>query len=430
MPLIVTTLFRLALRPSWRLVTCRTMSSNPFSRDEVSRYSRQMLLPEIGKSGQLALKSTSVLVVGCGGLGCPSSLYLAAAGIGRIGLVDNDVVETSNLHRQILHNELTIGRPKTESAVQSLKALNSNVVLEPINTRLNRSNASEIVSKYDIIIDGTDNPMARYLLSDVCVLNNKPLVSGSALRFDGQLTVYNYDSNTPCYRCLFPTPPPTGTVTNCSDGGVLGLIPGIIGNMQALETIKIAIGKRPTYAGQLFLFNGLNGEFKNVKLRGKREDCISCGPNKTIGPELMDYEAFCGIQCSQNTSLKILEPEERMTGEEYKERFLDGNEEHLLIDVRPKLQADITKLENAISIPLQELQKGNGIDLIEDLIEQQIKRNSDKAKIVMMCRRGNASQMAVRLLKSKIKNDKIEIKDIIGGLEKWAQDIDPTFPMY
>lgn len=429
MPLIVNTPLRVVLKLAFGPLASRKMSSGSLSRDEVSRYSRQMLLPEIGKSGQLALKSTSVLVVGCGGLGCPASLYLAAAGIGRIGLLDNDVVETSNLHRQILHNQLRIGRPKTESAVESLNALNSNVVLEPINIRLNRTNASDIISKYDIIIDGTDNPMTRYLLSDVCVLNKKPLVSGSALRFDGQLTVYNYDSNTPCYRCLFPTPPPSGTVTNCSDGGVLGVVPGIIGSLQALEAIKIAIGQRPTYAGQLLLFNGLNSEFRNVKIRGKGKDCISCGPNSTIGPELIDYDAFCGVQCPQNTSLKILEPEERMTAEEYKTRYLDANNEHLLIDVRPRLQADITKLDNAINIPLEELQKDNGIELIEDLIDQQIKRNSS-AKVVMMCRRGNASQKAVRLLKSKIKNDKIDVKDIIGGLEKWAKDVDQTFPMY
>ena len=400
------------------------------SADEVSRYSRQMLLSEIGKSGQLALKAKSVLIVGCGGLGCPASLYLTAAGIGRIGLVDNDLVEKSNLHRQVLHIESRIGLPKTESAVESLKAINSNVVFEAINCRLNRSNASEIISKYDIIIDGTDNPMTRYLLSDVCVLNNKPLVSGSALRFEGQLTVYNYDSETPCYRCLFPTPPPAGTVTNCSDGGVLGVIPGIIGQLQALETIKIAIGRKPTYAGQLLLFNGLEGTFKSVKIRGKRENCVSCGPNKTIGPDLIDYEEFCGVQCTQNVSLKILEPEERMTAEEYKTQFMDAKRDHLLIDVRPRLQADITKLDNAINIPLEDLQKDTGIQLIEDLIDRQFDKNKNEINIVMMCRRGNASQKAVRLLKTKINDNNISIKDIIGGIEKWAKDIDPNLPMY
>jgi adenylyltransferase/sulfurtransferase len=377
----------------------------------------------------MKLKSSSVLVVGCGGLGCPAALYLTAAGIGRLGLVDNDLVEKSNLQRQILHNESRIGKPKTQSAFETLKSINSNVILEPIETRLNRLNASEIISKYDIIIDGTDNAMARYLLSDVCVLNKKPLVSGSALRFEGQLTVYNYDSNTPCYRCLFPTPPPAGTVTNCSDGGVIGVVPGIIGNLQALEAIKIAIGRRPTYAGHLLLFDGLMGSFRTVKIRDRKQDCISCGTNPTIGPELVDYEEFCGVKCGESTSLKILEPNERMSCEEYKTQVLDSNENHLLIDVRPKLQADITKLENAINIPLEEIQKGNGIQIIEDLIDENSKE--DKTfKVIMMCRRGNASQKAVRALKSKIKNDNIIIKDIVGGLESWVKQIDPTFPMY
>ncbi|XP_054165450.1 adenylyltransferase and sulfurtransferase MOCS3-like [Oppia nitens] len=396
------------------------------SADEVSRYSRQMLLPEVGKSGQLALKSTSVLIVGCGGLGCPASLYLTAAGIGKIGLVDNDLVEKSNLHRQVLHNEQRITKPKTDSAFETLKALNSNVVFETINCRLIRDNASEIVSKYDIIIDGTDNPMTRYLLSDVCVINKKPLVSGSALRFDGQLTVYNFDSNTPCYRCLFPSPPPVGTVTNCSDGGVLGVIPGTIGNLQALETIKIALGRKPTYAGKMLLFDGLNGEFRTITLRGKRSDCISCGPNATIGPELVDYETFCGIQCNASQYLKILESEERMTAKEYFDNYFNTNEKHLLIDVRDKLQADITKLDNAVNIPLKDIQNGNGFQQIEDLIDQQMDKTN--VKLIIMCRRGNASQKAVRLLKTKI-ND-ILIKDIIGGLEAWAKEVDPKFPMY
>jgi len=271
--------------------------------------------------------------------------------------------------------------------------------------------------------------MARYLLSDVCVLNKKPLVSGSALRFEGQLTVYNYDADTPCYRCLYPNPPPAGTVTNCSDGGVLGVVPGIIGNLQALETIKIAIGQRPTYAGQMLLFDGLMGTFRTIKIRNKKPDCISCGENPTIGPELIDYEEFCGVKCAESTVVKILEPEERMTWMEYKTQILDANENHLLIDVRPKLQADITKLEHAINIPLGLLQEGSGIKMIEDLIDEKLEKQ-DKVKVIMQCRRGNASQKAVRLLKSKIKNNNVLIKDVVGGLEGWAKEIDPTFPMY
>ena len=414
---------------SCRRLPLRMSSSftSAFSPDEASRYSRQLLMNEIGTEGQLKLRSTSVLIVGCGGLGCPAGIYLAAAGIGKIGFVDNDVVERSNLHRQILHNELRIGIPKTQSAIESLKALNSNVEFQAHNVMLNRTNAIDIIKDYHIVIDATDNPMARYLLSDVCVLNKKPLVSGSALRFEGQLTVYNYDKSTPCYRCLYPNPPPPGTVTNCSDGGVLGVIPGIIGSMQALETMKIAIGIKPAYAGKMLLFDGMQGSFRTLQIREKKADCISCGTNPTITSDLIDYEEFCGVKCASQMQVKILTPDERMTVEQYKQDFIDSNKHHLLIDVRAKLQSDISKLSNAIQIPLEEIQKGNGLQTIEDLIDQNLK--NDSLKVVVMCRRGIASQKAVRVLKDKIKDNKVEFKDVIGGLEAWAKN-DSNFPMY
>jgi len=249
------------------------------------------------------------------------------------------------------------------------------------------------------------------------------------LRFDGQLTVYNYDSSTPCYRCLFPSPPPAGTVTNCSDGGVLGVVPGIIGSIQALEAIKIAIGVKPSYAGHLLLFDAMQGTFKSIKIRDKKKDCISCGSDATIGKELIDYEEFCGINCGGNTSVQLLKPEERVTGQEYKDKVLDTNVAHLLIDVRPKLQADITKLPHAINIPLDQLGKESSLDMVQDMIEKALQKH-DSVKVFTMCRRGNASQKAVKVLKENIKNDKVEIKDIIGGLEGWAKNVDTKFPMY
>jgi adenylyltransferase/sulfurtransferase len=284
----------------------------------------------------------------------------------------------------------------------------------------------DIINKYDLVVDATDNAMARYLLSDVCVLTKKPLVSGSALRFEGQLTVYNYDEESPCYRCLFPNPPPPGTVTNCNDGGVLGVVPGIIGNLQALEVIKIAIGQKPSFAGKMLLFDGLRGDFKSVKIRGKKKGCISCGPEATIGRDLMDYEKFVGVQTCAGPGLQILAPEERVQGRDYKEQVLEKGIPHVLIDVRPKLQADITKLDNAVNIPLEELQKPGGIQRVKELLEE-----SGSTTIYVMCRRGNASQRGVKLLKEAFGHEKgHHVQDIVGGIEAWSQQVDPNIPMY
>lgn len=397
------------------------------SKDETARYSRQMLCPEIGKRGQLKLKSSSVLIVGAGGLGCPSSLYLTAAGIGRLGIIDSDVVETSNLHRQVLHSEGTRGAAKVDSAVERLQQLNSNVAFEKHPVRLTRANALDIIRNYDIVVDGTDNPMARYLLSDACVLLKKPLVSGSALRFEGQITVYNYDQDTPCYRCVFPEPPPAGTVTNCADGGVLGVVPGIIGNLQAVEAIKIAAGIAPAYAGVLLLYDGLSGKFRHVQLRKRKDDCISCGKTPSITTDLIDYEAFCGVTCAP--PVKILAPEERVTVQEYSS-VLQSKQKHILIDVRPQLQQDIIKLDNAVSIPLARIVKEDGVQMVQDLIDKTFTEPSEPKKVFVMCRRGNASQKATRELKNRLEEENVEIKDIIGGIEQWSTDVDPELPMY
>lgn len=412
-----------------KLVSIRPLSSKKMattlSADEVARYSRQLILPEIGVEGQKKLKSSSVLIVGCGGLGCPSSLYLTAAGFGKIGLVDADVVETSNLHRQVLHREDTVGIPKTTSAEKELLALNSNVSFEKFSTRLTKSNALDIIRNFDIVIDATDNVIARYLISDACVLTGKPLVSGSALRFDGQLTVYNFDQNSPCYRCLFPTPPPPGTVTNCSDGGVIGVVPGIIGTLQAMEAIKIAVGMRPSYAGTMLLYDGLEGRFRNIKIRSKRSDCIACSDKRTLDHHLMDYEAFCGQQTCAPQGLKILLPFERVQVTEYKREVLDAKVDHVLIDVRPKVEQDIVKLPHSVTIPLQELTKNTeGLKFVEDQLQK-------KKPVYVMCRKGNASQKAVRFLKDNLTVvDPSDIKDLEGGLEAWIKEVDQSLPVY
>lgn len=399
------------------------------TKDEISRYSRQLLMEQVGKSGQIKLKSFSVLIIGCGGLGCPAGIYLAAAGIGKIGLVDDDRVEKSNLHRQVLHNEHTVGISKVKSALKALQALNSNIQVVTHETRLNRQNAIGIIENYDAVIDATDNALSRYLISDACVLKNKPLISGSALRFEGQLTVYHYNETTPCYRCLFPNPPPPGTVTNCSDGGVLGVVPGIIGSLQALEAIKIALGERPTYAGKLLLFDALapTESFKTIQIREKKKDCISCGSNPTIGPDLVDYEAFCGIPaCS--VPFEILDPADRISWHHYKQ-VLDNKEPHILIDVRAKVQAEITKLPNATNISLNLILKGEGTQILEDLISDHLP-NSKPAHVYIMCRRGIASQKALKYFKELFKEDEVRLRDIRNGLEGYVKEIDSDFPMY
>ncbi|XP_053200513.1 adenylyltransferase and sulfurtransferase MOCS3-like [Panonychus citri] len=396
-------------------------------KEEVARYSRQLLLPEIGVDGQLKLKSSSVLIVGCGGLGCPCAIYLAAAGVGKIGLVDHDKVELSNLHRQILHTESRVGTSKAASVKESLNQLNSNLSITIYDTKFDQTNAIDIVKEYDVIVDATDNAPTRYLINDAAVINNKPLVSGAALRFEGQLTVYHYDSKTPCYRCLFPKPPPPGTVTNCSDGGVLGVIPGIIGSLQSLEVIKMITGLGTSYAGKMLLYDGLTGSIRNVKLREKCSNCAVCGDSPTIDGQLIDYEQFCGTpMCDDGKILKILTPEERITCQEYKETIVDTNTPHLLIDVRSSLQASIVKLPNAINLPLDVINRPNGLDSIKELID-----SKKVDKVFFMCRRGNASQKACRLVKDNLVNcHLIQFKDIIGGITAWAKEIDQQIPIY
>jgi len=269
---------------------------------EIDKYSRQLIMPEIGMKGQQTLKNSSVLIVGAGGLGCPSSLYLTGAGVGRIGIVDYDNVKLNNLHRQLLHSEISTGQPKVFSAADSLRKLNSSVEVTPYDIQIDSSNALDIIRQYDVVVDATDNVATRYLLNDACVMASRPLVSGSALQLEGQLIVYSYN-NGPCYRCLFPVPPPPETVTNCGDGGVLGAVPGVIGVLQALETVKILLGHHGVLSKSMLLFDGSDCSFRKVRVRDRNPSCAVCGSEPSV-TALIDYEQFCGSKA--NDKVKIL----------------------------------------------------------------------------------------------------------------------------
>ncbi|XP_016404234.1 adenylyltransferase and sulfurtransferase MOCS3 [Sinocyclocheilus rhinocerous] len=409
-------------------------SNTTLNNDDIMRYSRQLLLPELGVKGQVAISNLSVLVVGCGGLGCPVAQYLAAAGIGRLGLLDYDVVELSNLHRQVLHTELTQGQPKALSAAQAISRLNSTVQCVPYHLQLSRENAIQLIQQYDVVADCSDNVPTRYLVNDACVLTGKPLVSASALRMEGQLTVYNYRGG-PCYRCLYPAPPPPETVTNCSDGGVLGVVPGIMGCLQALEVLKIASGQISSFEKQLLMFDGQEGRFRSIRLRPKQAECVVCGETPTV-TELQDYEQFCGSAATDKCRrLILLTKEQRVSVQEYK-AVLESSTPHLLIDVRPKVEVDICHLPTSINIPLSSLEnkKAEHITLLKDTISdhKQQMDNKSQVPVFVVCKLGNDSQKAVQLLE-KMSGQEIEqiaVKDVIGGLMAWAKRIDPTFPQY
>ncbi|KAG0331461.1 Peptidyl-prolyl cis-trans isomerase cyp6 [Podila humilis] len=366
-----------------------TKLSNP----EIARYGRQLILPEFGIKGQMDLRNCSMLVVGAGGLGSPCALYLGAAGVGRLGIVDHDVVDTSNLHRQIIHNEARQDMPKAHSAALSIRLINPHCQVVPYDIVLDSSNAQPIIDQYDIVIDATDNVATRYLLNDACVLGNKPLVSGSALRLDGQLTIYNYRG-----------------------------VPGIIGTLQALEAIKIATQSTAQTAPTMTIFSANSSTmFRTIKLRKKKSECIMCGDSPTI-TKLIDYVRFCGSSATDKTPDLFLIPfEERLTCDKYK-RILEGQVPHLVLDVREKVQFDICSLPESLNIPLKDLPKD--MDKIKTLLG----RDSSKS-IYVVCRRGNDSQPAARLLQEAGITSG-EIKDLVGGLDRWADTVDPNFPKY
>ena len=392
------------------------MKKTNLTPEEIQRYSRHLVIPEVGVEGQERLKASKVLIVGTGGLGSPVGIYLAAAGIGRLGLVDFDAVEFSNLHRQVLYSTKDVGKSKIESAKKRLKGINDKIEIITHETRLTSENALEIIKDYDIIVDGTDNFPTRYLVNDACVLSEKPNVYGSIYRFEGQVSVFDAKRG-PCYRCLYLEPPPSGLFATCEEGGVLGVLPGIIGNLQAMEVIKLILfpvlsgvnSQHPTNSliGRLLLFNGLRMEFREVKIQ-KNPDCPICGKNPTI-LELMDYEDFCGVG-----STGILPVDEwEITVEELK-RKLDRGEKIKLLDVREPYENEICCLKGSSLIPLRELP-----DRIGDL--------DSTENIVVYCHRGNRSLDAVRYLRGRgFRN----VKNLKGGIDVWSLKIDPTVPRY
>lgn len=379
------------------------------SHEEILRYSRHLLIPEVGLDGQRKLKNASVLVIGTGGLGSPVSLYLAAAGIGRIGLIDYDVVDFSNLQRQVIHGTSTIDQLKVESARDRMLDLNPDIQVDVYNEPFTSQNAMRIAEEYDVLIDGTDNFPTRYLTNDVSVLLGKPNVYGSIFRFDGQLSVF-YAQEGPCYRCLFPEPPPPGLVPSCAEGGVLGVLPGTIGTLQATEALKLILGIGQPMIGRLMLYNALDMSFDFVKLR-KNPNCKVCGPNPEV-TELIDYEAFCGVPGHDHEEGSVGGGWD-ITAVELAERLKEGNHLHL-IDVREPHELEISQLEDATLIPLGQLaQRLHELDSAED--------------IVLFCKAGTRSARALELLASAGFR---KMKNLKGGINAWAREVDPSLPIY
>ncbi|MEE9132000.1 MAG: molybdopterin-synthase adenylyltransferase MoeB [Gemmatimonadota bacterium] len=380
------------------------------SRDEIRRYARHIIMPEVGLEGQKKLKQARVLLIGAGGLGSPASLYLAAAGVGTIGLVDFDVVDYSNLQRQIIHGTGDVGRSKLASARERLLDINPEITVERHEVRLLSDNAMEILKDYDIIVDGTDNFPTRYLVNDACVLLGKPNVYGSIFRFEGQVSVF-YAREGPCYRCLFREPPPPGLVPSCAEGGVLGVLPGIVGTMQANETVKLILGQGEPLIGRLLLFDSLRMKFRELRLR-KDPDCPICGENPTIH-ELIDYEAFCGVTEAALEQQGLQGQVPTITATDLKAR-LDAGDPIRIIDVREPHEWNICNLETAELIPLASLPgQMNGLDSTED--------------IVVLCRSGARSARAVRLLQEAGFR---RAYNLTGGLLAWSDEVDPSMPKY
>ncbi len=379
------------------------------SHDEILRYSRHLLIPEVGLEGQRKLKAASVLVVGTGGLGSPVAMYLAAAGIGRIGLVDYDVVDWSNLQRQVIHGVSTIDQLKVESARNRMLDINPEIEVDIYNEPLTSENAMRIAEPYDLIIDGTDNFPTRYLTNDLCVLTGKPNVYGSIFRFDGQVSVFDAQRG-PCYRCLFPEPPPPGLVPSCAEGGVLGVLPGTIGTLQATEALKLILDIGEPLIGKLLLYNALDLSFDFVKLR-KNPNCKVCGPNPEV-TELIDYEAFCGVPGHNHDEGSAGEGWD-ITAQELAERLQNGN--HIrLVDVREPHELEISHLEGATLIPLGQLAgRLSELDSAEE--------------IVLFCKSGVRSTRALELLASAGFR---KMKNLKGGINAWAREVDTRLPLY
>jgi adenylyltransferase/sulfurtransferase len=377
------------------------------SNDEILRYSRHLIMPEVGMEGQLKLKNAKVLLIGTGGLGAPLGLYLAAAGVGKLGLVDFDVVDFTNLQRQVTFGTSDVGKHKSEAARARLANLNPAIEIQSFEAQLTSANALELFKDFDIIVDGTDNFPTRYLVNDACILLGKPNVYGSIFRFEGQATVFGMPDG-PCYRCLYPEPPPPGLVPSCAEGGVLGVLPGIVGSIQAMETIKLILGRGDGLVGRLLLFDALGMKFRELKLR-KNPNCPMCGANRTIH-ELIDYYEFCGVRGEEAPTLDLNVPE--ITPRDLKTR-LDRGDDLFILDVREPHEYQICNLKGQL-IPLGEL-------------PQRVHELDSSREIVAHCRSGKRSAEAVDFLR---KAGFRKIHNLKGGILAWSDEVDPSVPKY
>jgi len=377
------------------------------SNEEILRYSRHLIMPEVGMEGQLKLKNSKVLLIGTGGLGAPLGLYLAAAGVGRLGLVDFDVVDFTNLQRQVTFGTSDVGKHKSEAARARLSNLNPDIEILSFETQLTSANALDLFKGFDIIVDGTDNFPTRYLVNDACILLGKPNVYGSIFRFEGQATVFGMPDG-PCYRCLYPEPPPPGLVPSCAEGGVLGVLPGIVGSIQAMETIKLILGSGDSLVGRLLLFDALGMKFRELKLR-KNPDCPMCGKNRTIH-QLIDYFEFCGVRGEEAPAPDLKVPE--MTPRELKAR-LDRGDDLYILDVREPHEYQICNLKGHL-LPLGELPR-------------RVHELDSSREIVAHCRSGKRSAEAVDFLR---KAGFRKIHNLKGGILAWSDEVDPTVPKY
>ena len=379
------------------------------TKDDYERYSRHLILPEVGMEGQKRLKAASVLCIGTGGLGSPLLLYLAAAGIGRIGIVDFDVVDTSNLQRQVIHGTSWVGKPKIESAKNRIHEINPHCQVDLYETRLSAENALDIIRPYDIVVDGTDNFPTRYLVNDACVLLDKPNVYGSIFRFEGQATVFNYEGG-PNYRDLYPEPPPPGMVPSCAEGGVLGILPGMIGIIQATETVKIILGNGTTLSGRLVLYNALDMKFRELKLRPN--------PIRPVIDRLIDYEQFCGIPQAQAEEAKQQMEIPEMTVKELKELLDSGAKDFVLLDVRNTNEYEIAKIPGSVLVPLPDIENGDGVAKVKELLKGH--------RLIAHCKMGGRSAKALAILKEA----GITGTNVKGGINAWSQEVDASLAQY
>ncbi|PMB00891.1 molybdenum cofactor biosynthesis protein MoeB [Fischerella thermalis CCMEE 5198] len=379
------------------------------TKDDYERYSRHLILPEVGVEGQKRLKAASVLCIGTGGLGSPLLLYLAAAGIGRIGIVDFDVVDTSNLQRQVIHGTSWVGKPKIESAKNRILEINPYCQVDLYETRLSSENALDIIRPYDVVVDGTDNFPTRYLVNDACVLLDKPNVYGSIFRFEGQATVFNYEGG-PNYRDLYPEPPPPGMVPSCAEGGVLGILPGIIGVIQATETVKIIMRQGNTLSGRLLLYNALEMKFRELKLRPN--------PVRPVIEKLMDYEQFCGIPQAQAEEAKQQMELSEMTVQELKQLLDSGADNFVLLDVRNPNEYEIAKIPGSVLVPLPDIENGDGVNKVRELVNGH--------RLIVHCKSGMRSAKALGILKQA----GIDGTNVKGGILAWSKEVDPSVPTY